>query len=573
MHRAAIADALDELGTLLELQGANPFKVRAYRNGARVLRQFDGDFATLVRDGRLGELKGFGKALAEKVTALINDGRIELLERLRADTPTGMFELLELPGLGPKRLRALHAALGIASVGELEAACRDDRLTELPGFGVRSQAKLLEAIAQHRRHRARTRYHRALAIAEPLLEALRGLPGVARAEPAGSLRRRMETVKDIDLLAAVAPKHRQAVGDWLAHHPDTEAVTAQGPTKVSVALAAGLNCDLRMVALDEWGSALAHFTGSRDHNIALRQRALDRGLRLSEWGLFRDDQRSAGATEAELHAALGLAWIPPELREDRGEITTAAEGGLPRLVEQRDVRGALHNHTDWSDGRGTLHEMAAAAQALGWEWLGIADHSPSVRYANGLSVARLREQMAAIATLNAELDGLVLLAGSEVDILPDGTLDLPDDALAELDYVVVAVHSHFGLSRHEQTARICRAVAHPRADVLAHPTGRLLLARDGYDVDMARVIDACADHGTAIEINANPHRLDLDWRHHRRARERGVRLTISPDAHRPESLAHARFGVGVTRKGGLEADDLLNCLGLTELRAWLTERR
>ncbi len=581
MDRARIVAALEEMATLLELKGENQFKIRAYNNGARIIQNLDADLEELVKEGNLSNLRGIGRSLAEKITTMVETGSLPALEKLRDEIEPGLLEMLDLPGLGPKRVKALHDGLKVSSLGELEYACEENRLIELPGFGARSQAKVLESIGLFRKHRERTHYSRALELAEPLMAEMKALPGVQRGSIAGSLRRKMETVKDIDLLAAVAEVDRTAVGDWLAGHSQVEALVAQGPTKVSVVLADGINLDLRMVGVEVWGSALAHFTGSRDHNITMRQRAIDQGMRLSEWGLFKGDRRIAGTDEKELHGALGLSFIPPGLREANGEVEAAAEGRLPTLLDHGDIMGCLHNHTNWSDGNDTLDEMAQAAREMGWRWLGIADHSQAARYANGLDPQRLEEQISAIGELNDQLSssasaeslGMTLLSGVEVDILVDGKLDLPDRILEELDHVVASIHSRFNLPEKEQTARLCRAASHPGVDIIGHPTGRLLLARPGYDVDLSKVIDTCAREGTAIEINASPRRLDLDWRYCRMAREKGVKLVINPDAHSTRTLDHVRYGVNVARKGWLERKNVLNCLSTDELFHWLSDRR
>lgn len=571
MTKHEVADALREIAVLLELRGENAFKVRAYTNGARVLEDLPGSLEERVAAGTLGELPGFGDALVDKVARLATTGRLPLLDELRAATPPGFLGMLAIPGLGPKKIRALHAELGIDNVAALEAACRDGRVAAVAGFGEKTQQKLLEGIRNREAYAQRHLWVEVAERAQPLVGALARLPGVLRAEAAGSFRRGLETVGDLDLLASTHDGAGPTA--WFVGLPGVREVVGSGPTKTSVRFEDGLQADLRIVPPAQFAFALHHFTGSKEHNVQMRQRALARGLTLGEWGLQPiegDGPGVAAASEADLFAALGLARIPPELREGRGEIEAAEAGALPHLVTEGRLRGALHNHTDASDGRDTLEDMAAAAEALGWDYLGIADHSRSSRQARGLEIDRLRRQVDAIRALNASgRFRCRVLAGSEVDILPDGALDYPDDVLAELDYVVASVHSALGQPVDTMTARLIAAASHPRVHVLGHLTGRLLLRREPSAVDIPAVIAACARHGTAIELNANPWRLDLDWRFWRQATAAGVLCCINPDAHAAADLLHVGHGVRVARKAWMTPEQVLNTRNLEGMLAWL----
>jgi DNA polymerase (family 10) len=581
-----IAAVLDEIGVLLELKGENPFKVRAYHAGARALEALEEDLGTVVAEERLQAIKGIGEALAKKIAELQATGRLEFHEKLKASIAPGLVEMLEIPGLGAKKIKLLHEKLALKSIAELARACQQGRVAALDGFGEKSQEKILTGIRHREAYARRHLWWDAFAVAEPILQGLRALPQVRRAEHAGSLRRGLETVGDLDFL--VAAEEWAPIVDWFTTRPEVKDVTAKGETKASVRFASGLQADLRIVPPAQYVFALHHFTGSKDHNVQMRQRALARGLSMSEWGLVpaegegtakdkaaaqlrvRGAKRETIETEVDLFAALGLHHIPPELREGLGEIEAAEKGALPRLVETADIRGVFHNHTTASDGRNTLAEMVAAAQAHGWEYLGIADHSKASFQANGLDVERLRKQIAEIAALNrAGHFTTHVFAGVECDILPDGRLDLNEAVLRELDYVVVSVHSSFTQSEAEMTARIIRAIEHPCTTMLGHLTGRLLLKREGYLVDVAKVIDAAVANGVVIELNANPQRLDLDWRHWRRAAERGVRCCINPDAHDTAGLDHFRAGINVARKGWLSAEHVVNTHRLAEMKRFL----
>ena len=547
--------------------------MRAYENAARALEGLTEEPEDLLEAGTLGEIPGIGPGLVSAVAEVVHGGRLALHDQLRAEFPPGVLDLFRIPGLGPKRIATLIRELRVGSPADLERACRQGRVATLAGFGDKSQQKILAGLAELGRHQERHLLSAALPVAEELLARVREHPAVARAEIAGSLRRWRETIGDLDLVAAVPHARRAEVAGLFAGLPGTEEVLASGETKVSTRLAAGFQADLRMVEPEEFASALHHFTGSKEHNVALRTRARQAGLTVNEYGLFRGEERLAVKEEKDLYRHLGLAWIPPEMREGLDEIERAEQGPFPELLELADLRGTFHVHTTWSDGTASLEQMAAAAAKLGWEYLGIADHSRSAAYAGGLKPERVREQWAAIDAWNAAGRKPFLFKGTECDILQDGTLDYPDELLLGFDFVVVSVHSRFRLAKETQTARLVRAVSHPCATFLGHPSGRLLLARDGYELDLDAVLDAAEGSGTVVEVNASPHRLDLDWRALHGWLRRGRKTSIHPDAHSTQGLSDVRFGVGVARKAGAERGDVLCALPLEEVRAWLGERR
>ena len=569
MTKDQVAASLREIGTILELNGENPFKCRAYLNAARTLETSPTDLTELVRTDRLGELPGIGDALREKITTLVNTGKLPYLEELRTTIPSGLLSLLDLPGLGPKKLRILRDQLKIDSIESLTKACQDGRLASLDGFGEKTATNLLDSIQRRATYSKLHRLGTALPAAQSLLTHLRECPSVSQAEIAGSLRRGKEIVKDLDLIAS-SNKPNEVMKAFISA-PNVEKIIAHGETKSSVILAGGIPCDLRVVPLEVWPTALAHFTGSKEHNIALRQRAIDRGLHLSEWGLLKGKSKTPLKLkdEKDLHKALGLAFIPPELREDSGEIVAAEKDDLPDLLTRDQIRGCLHNHTLASDGQDTLATMAQAAAELGLEWLGIADHSKSSFQANGLDVKRLEKQIEEIQSLNSKKPQCTLLSGTECDILKGGKLDFPDSLLKELDYVVASVHSGFTSNEKEMTDRILRAIENPHVTCLGHPTGRLLLEREAYPVNIPKILEAAAANGTWIELNANPWRLDLDWRWWHKARDLGILCCINPDAHKTSHLRFLDFGVTMARKGWLRAQDVINTRTLVQLRKLL----
>jgi DNA polymerase (family X) len=581
VSNAVVAARLERLADLLEIDGANPFRVRAYRQAAETIGAHPEALADLFRRGApLTELKGVGKDLAAAIVALFETGEIPALTEVAARVPAGLLQVVRVPGVGPKRAATLWRSLGVASLDDLERAALEGRVAALAGFGDKTQAKVLAGVAQVRRHGGRVRGVDAQAALGGILAELRAAPGVQRLEVAGSLRRGRETVGDVDLLvAATDPGPAMAA---LRGHPDVAEVLGSGDTKTSVRLEGDLQVDLRVVPAASFGAAWQYFTGGKAHNVALRQRALDRGLRLSEYGLFRGGEgsdpergeRVAGAEEAELYGALGLAWIPPELREDRGEIEAASEGRLPRLVEIGDLRGDLHLHSTWSDGSATVLELLEAAAARGYDYLAVTDHSQALRMTGGLDAAKLARQWVEFDAIEAERGSSLprLLRGLEVDILRDGTLDLDDDALERLDVVVVSVHSHLDLGQAEQTARVVRALQHPAVNLLAHPTGRLIGVREGMALDLDAVFAAAAAHGVAVECNASPYRLDLGDVDLMRAAAAGCRIAIDTDAHAVAGLDDMSFGVTTARRAWLAADQVINAWPWPRLRDFLAKR-
>jgi DNA polymerase (family 10) len=569
MESKAVAHVLEEIGTFMELKGENPFKVKAFTGAGRTIETLDGELVELVASGAIAGIKGIGPATREVIVELVTTGHSSVHAALKAEIPPGLLEMLEIPGLGPKKIKAIHEGLGIASVGELEYACHENRLATLAGFGTKSQEKILKGIAQLKAFRGRHLYVDALPAALTILGMLEGLPDVKRVAIAGSMRRRMETVKDLDLVAASA--HAERVMAAFTTLPESE-VLAHGPTKSTIRLASGLQVDLRVVTDAEFPFALHHFTGSKDHNEALRSRAKHMGLLINEYGLFRGETLIPCADETAFYHALGLDFIPPELREGLDEIALAERHALPELVRESEIQGVFHVHTTYSDGGATLERMTQEAKRLGYRYLGISDHSQAAAYAHGLTPERIREQHAEIDALNARLGDIRLLKGIEADILADGSIDYDEDTLSSFDFVIASVHSRFGLGEEAMTERIVRAIRHPRVTMLGHMTGRLLLARDPYALDLERVFHEAAEHGVIIELNANPHRLDIDWRHLRRALELGVMIAINPDAHSIDGLQDVRFGVGIARKGGASAAQVFNTRSLDEVLAHLAGR-
>jgi DNA polymerase (family 10) len=579
MDKDQVAAILAEIGTLLELQGENSFRVNAYHNGARAIAQLEQDLGEVVRQGRLMEIPGIGSTLRDKITTLVTTGALPFYDDLKAKVPAGLVEMLRIPGLGPKKVMALHQQLGIDTLDKLKAACESDEVAGLRGFGTKTQQKILEGLTFLAEMGNRVRLDQALLLAEGLVEGLRDLPGVKRLEVCGSIRRRRETIKDIDLL--VSSDDPIPIMERFVSLPGVIQITGQGSTKSSVVvqrvMASGvrvtMNADLRVVSDEQYPFALHYFSGSKEHCVAMRIRAQQYGLKLNEYALAGPERTVSCKDEADVFRALELDYIPPEMRESTGEMEAAAGHSLPKLVELGDIQGVFHNHTVASDGGNTLEEMVQAAKSMGLKYLGIGDHSQSLTVANGLSPERLREQMAEIDRLQKRIKGFRIFKGTECDILDDGRLDYDDDLLGELDYVVASVHSFFNMTRQEMTDRIVRAVRHPRVTMLGHSTGRLLLRRDGYQVDLDAVLQAAAEHGTLIEINADPHRLDLDWVHCKRARAMGVMLVINPDAHSTDGLANYAFGVDVARRGWLEKANVFNTRSAAEVAKWLAERK
>lgn len=573
--RGQVVEILERIALLLELQGENPFKVRAYRNGARAVELLEGDLATLVRDTGLKGIPGIGEALREKIGTLVTTGTLPYYEELRAQFPPGLFELFDVPGLGPKKIKILYDTLKIASLAALEEACRDGGVAGLEGFGVKTQDNLLKAIQSLKSGAGRHLSSAAAQAASVLLADFRAHPDTIRVSVGGSTRRRSDTVHDIDLI--VSTKNPAAISKAFREHPLVESVQAAGDTKSSVMLKGGLQADLRVVTDAEYPFALMYFTGSKDHNIVIRGFAQDRGWTLNEYRLAPVKKGAPKIPEireeGDIYKLLGFDYIEPELRENRGEFEAAKARALPDLVRLEQIRGTFHCHTRESDGDNTLAEMAAAARELGLEYLGIADHSKAAVQANGLDASRLKKQVAGIRALNKDFDGFRLFSGVECDILKDGTLDFADPVLEQLDYVVASIHSSFTLPEADMTRRIIRAMQNPFVTMLGHLTGRILLRREPYAVNIPEVLDAAAETGTLIELNADPHRLDMDWRWWRLAVEKGVKCVINPDAHSTEGLQNLYFGIGAARKGWLTKNDVVNCLPLAKITPILSAKR
>lgn len=562
---------LEEVAVLLELKGENTFKVRAYENAARALDGLPMDLGTLIDSGTLTEVRGIGETIAGNVTEMWKTGRMKFYEELVDSTPPGYLEMIRVPGLGAKKVRALGEALQITTLAKLKRAAVKGAIRELKGFGKQSEKKILEGIALLEAGAGRYLAGHVRPVAERYLAELRAHPAVEVAEVGGSLRRWRETVKDVDLLV-VTTKPAMVTKAFLALLPDAT-VIGSGETKTSVRLPTGLAVDIRLVRAKEFPFALHYFTGSVAHNIRVRSRALDRGWSLNEYALKGTKKHAPITSEADLFQILGLAAIEPELREDRGEIEAAEQDTLPDLIDIADMKGILHCHTSYSDGRSTFDEMARAAEAWGASYLGIADHSVSARYANGLTEADLKRQQAEIDRWNATSKNLRVLKGAEVDILPDGTLDYSDKVLARLDFVVASIHTNFTMDEETMTKRVVRALRNRYVNILAHPTGRLLLQREGYRIRLDEIYRVAAGEGVVIEINSNPLRLDLDWRELRAAKELGVRFAINPDAHETSGYDDLRYGIGAARKGWLTKRDVINTLTVDKIMALFQGRR
>jgi DNA polymerase (family 10) len=568
VHNADVAAVFEEIADLLEIEGSNPFRIRAYRNAARTLRDLPREVGAMLDEGEdLTELPGIGEDLAAKIKEVVKTGTATALEEHRKKVPKTLTELLRIPGVGPKRVRALYHDLGIRTLDQLQKAAQEGRVRTLSGFGEKTERYILDQLSARTGEEKRFQIAVASQYAEALVAYLKESPGVKQVVVAGSYRRAKETIGDLDILVTAASG--SPVMDRFVSYPEIEEILTHGATKASVRLACKLQVDVRVVPDDSYGAALQYFTGSKAHNVALRQWAQQRGLKLNEYGLFKGDQSVAGATEESVYAALGLSWIPPELRENRGELEGARAGSLPELIEVADLKGDLHVHTKATDGRNSMREMAEAARAYGLEYLAITDHSRRLTMAKGLDPKRLFKQFEEIDRLNATLSGITLLKGIEVDILEDGSLDLPDEDLRRLDLVVGAVHSHFRLSRQKQTERIQRAMDHPYFSILAHPSGRLINERTPYDVDMARVIRHARERGCFLEVNAHPVRLDLIDTDCQMAKEEGVMLSINSDAHSALDLGNLRYGIGQARRGWLEKKDVLNARPLHSVRPLL----
>ena len=576
MDKKDIVEVLERIGTMMEIKGENPFKVRAYFSGARTLQTMEEDLETVIGEKRLGDVPGIGKALTEKIETLFATGELEFYDKLLASVPPGLLDLLDIPGLGGKKIKALHEQLEIDSIESLTEACNEGKVAGLKGFGEKTQEKILSGIKNREAYSARHLWWQARKVADRILPGLEELPQVERVEAAGSLRRGMETVGDLDFL--VASSEPAPIMDWFTSMEGIAEITAHGDTKSSVRFEDGMQADLRVVPSEQYFFALHHFTGSKDHNVRMRQKALSLGLSLSEWGLRpeeeKDSSRKAGPVEAhceeDIFKALGLQYVPPALREGMGEVEAAERNELPELLEYSDLKGCFHNHTTASDGRNTLDEMAAEADARGWEYLGIADHSKSSFQANGLDEERLAKQIESIRQLNESGSFRChVFAGSEVDVLSGGKLDFEDSVLDSLDYVVASVHNGLTQDEETMTARIITALEHPKVTMFGHLSTRLLLRREPSQMNVAKIIDAAIANGKILELNSNPMRLDMDWRHWRRAAEKGLLCCINPDAHALHQFDYQLAGVHSARKGWLTTENVLNTRTLPEIKEYL----
>jgi DNA polymerase (family 10) len=566
VENKSIADILTEIADILDIQGENPFRVRSYRNAARTIADMGQSVQAMFRAGEdLEQIPGIGKSLQEKIGEIVSTGKCGFLEELRAKVPPGLTELLKLEGLGPKKVKLLYDELGVDSVDRLEKSAQAGKLRDLTGMGLKTEEKVLKSIEQYRAGMGRFKLSVGFTYAQALLEYLKDVPGLKRLDPAGSFRRHRETVGDLDLLAICGRGCK--VMDRFTNYGDVAEVISKGETKSSVRLKCGLQVDVRVLEEESYGAALHYFTGSKAHNVAIRERAKDLGLKVSEYGVFRakDEKRLSGANEEDVFKAVRLPFIPPELREDRGEIQAAEEGRLPKLIELRDIRGDLQMHTSATDGKNTIAEMAQKAKEMGYAYIAITDHSKAVRVAGGLDEKGLAKHLQEVEKAGGKIPGIRILKGVEVDILADGSLDLKDDILKECDVVLASVHSRFNMEEGEMTRRIIKAIRNPQVSILAHPTGRLILEREAYKVNLKEVFQAAIDHGVVLEINAYPDRLDLRDVDARMAKEMGARLVISTDAHSTVQLELMKFGVFTARRGWVEARDVINTLPLQGL--------
>jgi len=570
MVAGSIPQVLEEIAMLLEIKGENPFKTRAYYNAAKALSGIE-NLEEMIREKRLKEIRGVGDAIASKIEEYINTGAIAYYEDLKKEVPETLLEMLQVPNLGPKKIKTLFDNLGVTNVGELEYACKENRLINLPGFGKKTQEKILRGIEFIKRHKGEFLFGDVYHDAEHIKERLQGIIAGGFVEVCGSIRRRKEIVKDIDIL--VGSKEKEKVSSAFVRLPEVAEALLTGDTKTSCRLRSGIETDLRVVSEEAFPYALMYFTGSKEHNVLLRGIAKGRGWKLNEYGLFEGERLIRCKTEEEIYKALGLTYIPPELREDLGEIDAAEQGTLPELVVPGDIMGTFHVHTEFSDGVDSVAKMAGAARHMGLSYIGIADHSKSAYYAGGLSVEDLKRQWDIIDQYNHEHHDFHIFKGIESDILPDGSLDYPEEILEQFDFVIASVHSNFTMKRDDQMRRIITAMKNPYTAMLGHPTGRLLLSREGYEVDMKAIIDAAFEHHVIIELNASPYRLDIDWRHLKYTKEKGVTISINPDAHATGGLTEIAYGVGIARKGWQEKRDILNTRTVEDVAEILKKRR
>lgn len=585
MENIEIADVLEELGDLLEISGSNPFRIRAYRNAVRTVRGLTRSLSAMVEAGEdLTALPAIGKDLSSHIVELVETGGLARLAEVSAEIPRSLVQLVKLDGVGPRKAKKLWESLGVTTVDELEVALKSGRVEDLEGFGKTSVKRIFTSIEDFRRYSGRFLISKVDELIEPLLNHMRDAPGVERMEVAGSYRRRTETIGDVDLLVQ-AELPAPAVMEHFTAFESVERVVLEGDTRGTVVLRSGLEVDLRIIPRRSFGAALHYFTGSKEHNIAVRQIAQRQGLRVNEWGVFRlpegvdpeevgkeEGERMAGETEESVFEAVGMVWMPPVLRENRGEVEAAQDDSLPDLVTLEDIQGDLHMHSTWSDGKASIEKMALACTGRGYKYLAMSDHSPALAMVGGITPERAVEQWEEIARIQEGLDGITIFKSLEVDILRDGSLDMSDEVLEALDLVVVSVHSLMDLERVVMTDRVITAMQHPQVDILAHPTGRLLTRREPFPIEMEEVLQAALDLDVAVEINANPNRLDLNDGHAHRAKELGVRVCINTDAHSVQRLDHMSYGVDQARRAWLNKRDVLNTMTLKQFRAWLSRR-
>jgi DNA polymerase (family 10) len=571
LNNKGVSAILQEVAFFLELKGENPFKVRAYSNAARTIEILEEDLGVIAQQGLLKEMKGIGETLAQHITELVTTGRLQLYEDLKTSIPSGHLEMLKIPGLGPKKIKALYDKLDIKTIGELEYACLENRLVDLQGFGKKSQERVLRGIQQVKKYQGQYLYGEVINTAQEVFKKILSHPKVIRGSLAGSLRRKMEVVRNINLVLST---HRpQEVLAAFSKLPEVEVVRFKDKTSARYSLFSGVEVDLRIATDQAFPYSLFCFTGSLGHWNAMLERAKVMDLKLSEEGLRRNGRLISCKEERRIFDAMGLDFIPPELRENQGEIEASEVHQLPRLIGDQDIKGIFHVHSFYSDGKNSIRSMAQASKKMGFAYMGLSDHSQSARYAGGLTLEKLEKQWKEIDQVNQEMEEFTIFKGIESDILPDGSLDYEHAILKEFDFVIASVHSHFNMSREEMTQRVINAIRNPHTTILAHPTGRLLLAREPYAIDMMQIIDEASRSGVAIELNAHPYRLDIDWRLCKYAKEKGVKIAINPDAHEEEGLKDTYYGVGIGRKGWLEPGDLLNTMDLEEMKAFLERRK